>query len=159
MSSGHLDRVGVGVAAVVIREGAVLLVQRRFHGGGSWSTPGGYLEPGESPEAAAVRETFEETGLETVDPVVSAISNDIHPDGKHNVTFWVTAAPAPDTTEADARLADPDETMAVGWFPLGSLPEPIYLSFQNYLDGATLTITGPGTSPPWHRSGPDQPTT
>jgi ADP-ribose pyrophosphatase YjhB (NUDIX family) len=30
---------------------------------GNWSTPGGAIEPGESPEEAAVREVEEETGL------------------------------------------------------------------------------------------------
>ena len=30
---------------------------------GRWSTPGGVIEPGESPEQAATREVYEETGL------------------------------------------------------------------------------------------------
>lgn len=29
----------------------------------TWETPGGHIEPGESPEAAAERELFEETGI------------------------------------------------------------------------------------------------
>ncbi|MBN9105936.1 MAG: NUDIX domain-containing protein [Propionibacteriaceae bacterium] len=29
----------------------------------TWETPGGHVEPGESPEAAAERELFEETGI------------------------------------------------------------------------------------------------
>ncbi|MEJ7761462.1 MAG: NUDIX hydrolase [Thermomicrobiales bacterium] len=151
MAGGNNDRVGVGAAAVVIRDGHLLLVRRRFHGAGTWSTPGGYLDPGESPEDAAVRETAEETGLATVDPVVVGISNDIHPDGKHNVTFWVTAAPAPGTDAGDARLIDADETLAVGWFPLDALPAPIYLSLERYLDGATYAVVGSGAPPPWHR--------
>lgn len=41
--------------------GRLLLV--RIRDDGTWSTPGGAIEPDESPADAAVRETFEETGL------------------------------------------------------------------------------------------------
>jgi ADP-ribose pyrophosphatase YjhB (NUDIX family) len=42
-------------------QGRVLLV--RNAGSALWSTPGGIVEPHESPSDAAVRETWEETGL------------------------------------------------------------------------------------------------
>jgi len=122
----------------------VLLVQRRFHGGGSWSTPGGYLDPGETPEGAALRETVEETGVIATDPTVVAISNDVHSDGKHNVTFWVTAR----YVSGEAHRAAPDESLAAAWFPLDALPSPIYLSFQNYLDGALYPVVGKSVPPP-----------
>jgi 8-oxo-dGTP pyrophosphatase MutT (NUDIX family) len=41
--------------------GRLLLV--RLREGGEWSTPGGLVEPDESPANAAVREVWEETGL------------------------------------------------------------------------------------------------
>ncbi|HEV2107832.1 MAG TPA: NUDIX hydrolase [Thermomicrobiales bacterium] len=136
------SRVGVGVGTVVTRDDAVLLVQRKFHGAGSWSTPGGYLDPGETPEAAALRELLEETGITATNPIVAGISNDIHPDGKHNVTFWVTAQYASGTP----TLTAPDELAAVDWFPWEALPAPIYRSFQNYLDGWIYRVSD--TVPP-----------
>lgn len=54
----------VGVGAVVIRDGKVLLVQRgRAPGKGLWAIPGGSVELGESLQAAAEREILEETGV------------------------------------------------------------------------------------------------
>jgi len=59
------DRPFVGVGAVVIREGLILLIRRgRPPGEGLWAIPGGVVELGETLQAAAEREIREETGLE-----------------------------------------------------------------------------------------------
>ncbi len=55
----------VGVGAVILRRGRVLLVRRgRPPGQGLWSLPGGVLETGERLEDGVRREVREETGLE-----------------------------------------------------------------------------------------------
>jgi len=54
----------VGVGAVVVDQGRVLLVRRGTEPlRGEWSLPGGLLEVGESLNAGVVREVREETGL------------------------------------------------------------------------------------------------
>ena len=54
----------VGVGAVVVDQGRVLLVQRgREPSKGKWSLPGGVLEVGESLTEGVAREVQEETGL------------------------------------------------------------------------------------------------
>lgn len=59
----------VGVGAVVVDAGSVLLVQRgREPLKGKWSLPGGMLELGESLHEGVVREVEEETGLQ-VEPL------------------------------------------------------------------------------------------
>lgn len=54
------------VAAVVWRDGRILFTQRPPGGpiGLQWEMPGGKIEPGESPEAALVRELKEELDVE-----------------------------------------------------------------------------------------------
>ncbi|HEY3294292.1 MAG TPA: NUDIX domain-containing protein [bacterium] len=52
------------VAAILFREGRVLLVKRNIEPGiGLWCLPGGFIETGETTEQAVVREVQEETGL------------------------------------------------------------------------------------------------
>lgn len=59
----------MGVGAVVVDEGRILLVRRgREPLKGQWSLPGGLLELGESLTAGVAREVLEETGL-IVEPV------------------------------------------------------------------------------------------
>ena len=62
----------VGVGAVIMHDGKVVLVKRRFEPlAGQWSLPGGRLELGETLEGGLAREMLEETGLEVeVGPVV-----------------------------------------------------------------------------------------
>lgn len=66
------ERPIVGVGAVIIQEGRVVLVKRRYEPlAGRWSLPGGTLELGETLEAGLAREMQEETGLDVeVGPVI-----------------------------------------------------------------------------------------
>ncbi len=103
------------VAALVFREDAVLLVKRRDEPNrGRWSPPGGSLEIGETVEAAAARETLEETGI-TVRPVrVVDVREflDRSPDGRirwHYVLMnvlcdYVSGEPYPATDADNARF-------------------------------------------------------
>jgi len=82
----------VGVGAVVVDEGRVLLVRRgRELLKGHWSLPGGMLELGEPLTAGVVREVREETGL-VVEPVeLVELLDRIHRDGERVRYHYVIA--------------------------------------------------------------------
>ncbi len=119
----------VGVGCVVVRDGKLLLVRNRR---GLWSTPGGHLNFGESPDACAIRETFEETGIHVTHVEFVAITNDVIPEaGKHYLTVWMRG----DADEKAAGIGDSEEIAEIGWYFPNELPSPLHLYFQNLLKG------------------------
>ena len=61
-----LDNDAIELAGCIILDGNnhVLLLHRNTPVCKQWEVPGGKIEPGETPEAAAIRELKEETGLD-----------------------------------------------------------------------------------------------
>jgi 8-oxo-dGTP diphosphatase len=74
------ERPFVGVGAVILDDGKVLLVKRGSPPLlGEWSLPGGAVEVGETLEACVVREMQEETGLDVeVGPVIEVFDRITH---------------------------------------------------------------------------------
>ncbi|HEX7873335.1 MAG TPA: (deoxy)nucleoside triphosphate pyrophosphohydrolase [Sphingobium sp.] len=77
----------VVAAALVDTDGRVLL-QQRPEGksmAGLWEFPGGKIEPGESPEAALVRELQEELGIDTEEACLApaTFASALLPNGRH----------------------------------------------------------------------------
>ena len=60
---GHRPLIMVGACTLIQDAGSRLLMLRRTDNA-AWGVPGGALEPGESLEQAAIRETREESGLQ-----------------------------------------------------------------------------------------------
>ncbi|CQH36155.1 ADP-ribose pyrophosphatase [Yersinia frederiksenii] len=85
--------VGVGVI-IVNQQGDILLGKRCSQHAPYWSIPGGHMEVGESFEQAAIREVFEETGLDINNIKVIALCNNIatwREEGKHTVSVCLLA--------------------------------------------------------------------
>lgn len=66
----------VVAVALVDRDGRVLLAQRPEGKkmAGLWEFPGGKIEPGETPEAALVRELHEELGIQTAEGCLAPLT-------------------------------------------------------------------------------------
>ena len=126
--------VGVGVGALIVRDDEVLLLRRRnVHGDGTWSTPGGHVDFGETLERCAAREVEEETGLVVGEVRFLAVTNDVMPaDDRHYVTVWMRC----DHAGGEPRVAAAHEMSEVRWFPVDALPEPLFTSLANLTSGA-----------------------
>ncbi|RSS84319.1 NUDIX hydrolase [Streptomyces sp. WAC06614] len=120
--------------AVVVYEGRVLLVRRQIAEGQlSWQFPAGKVEPGESCEEAAARETKEEAGLEVA--AAAPLGERVHPITGRHVSYT-----ACEVVGGAAHVADADEIAEVAWVTLPEIPQYIpyglFEPVQRYLDVA-----------------------
>ena len=118
----------VGTATIITRDDKVLLMKRKGpHGQGTWSTPGGHLDFGETLEGCAARETKEEVGLDVFDVRFRTITNDIfETEGKHYITIWMDAR-----STGEPYLAADEEAEEIGWYAWDALPDPLFLPLEN----------------------------
>ena len=113
----------VGVGAVVICDGKVLLEKRRNDPGkGKWSIPGGLVELGEGTEETVIREVKEETGLDVEKPehldVVDNIDFDENGKVKYHfiiIDYFVRLRGGEVKAESDAE--------ELRWVPLGEVED------------------------------------
>lgn len=82
----------IGAGAVVVHDNRVLLV-RNIHGvtKGRYLLPAGRVNPGELPDQAAVRETFEETALRIEIEGLVGVRIWVMDDDEHNYFFMFRA--------------------------------------------------------------------
>lgn len=123
-------------AVVLDRAKRVLLIRRgRPPGFGSWTLPGGRVEPGEDPEAAIVRELREETGLKAriVRPLgVVPLTREGF---SYRIHEYLAAA-----CDEDAPLRAGDDAADARWvdrveFPLLGISDEIVDLVQRAIDG------------------------
>ena len=114
------DRPYVGVGAVIVAEGKVLIVKRKYDPlAGQWSLPGGGVELGETLEDSIRREMLEETGLEIeVGPVIEVfdrITRDDQGEVRYHFVLvdylcWpIGGELVAGSDVADAKFVDPSE--------------------------------------------------
>jgi 8-oxo-dGTP pyrophosphatase MutT (NUDIX family) len=84
----------VTVATIVVRDGALLMVEEAVSGRRVLNQPAGHLEPEESLVAAAIRETLEESGWDVVPTALVGLYQWKSPlDGRHFLRVAMAADP------------------------------------------------------------------
>ena len=131
---GSLDsvRVKVGVAVLVWRDGRVLMGRRKgSHGAGTWSFPGGKVDPGELTADAAIREVSEETGLRIVDPKHLIVGSrplcNLFYFSEIDTEFITVFMEADCPFDQEPRVMEPDKVDGEWiWVTPGDWPSPLF---------------------------------
>ena len=109
--------------AIVIRDGKILMERVFYFGREFFTVPGGGIEKGETPEAAALRELKEECGLDGT--IIRPLAVQYKKDGSAEYSFEISI---PDDQEAVTGY-DPEETSdnpplkEVLWMSLNEISE------------------------------------
>jgi 8-oxo-dGTP diphosphatase len=113
----------VGVGIVLKHDNKILLLKRASKlGYGTWSVPGGWVDPGEQPEHTVRREAMEEVGLKVHFPGLFGCTNYQHEkDGLSTVTLWYHC-----DFEGVPFNKEPEKASEMMWADLDNLPTPLY---------------------------------
>lgn len=106
----------LAAGALIVEGGRVLLVQRAVPPRkGFWAMPSGFVECGEQPREALIREIREETGLEaTVGRVIDVYA--LADPAKEGVFLLF------DARITGGEMRPGDDVAAVKWFPIDAIP-------------------------------------
>jgi ADP-ribose pyrophosphatase YjhB (NUDIX family) len=110
--------------ALVVHEGTVLLVRRAHEPGrGSWDIPGGFCNADEHPADTAVREVYEETGLDIEPTELLGMWMDVYGDGDPPETtlniYYLAVTRDPTSTRPNSEVTE------IGWFAPHELPSEL----------------------------------
>jgi len=114
-----------------IRDGKVLLILRKNPPEG-WALPGGFIDYGESAEAAAVRELREETGMEASSLRLVGVYSKPGRDARFHTLSVVYRA------EASGDLTAGDDACDAQWFPVDNLPEQVAFDHRQVIQDALV---------------------
>ena len=132
----NMPRVGVG--AMIMRDGRVLMARRNSGQRPGWyGWVGGKLEFGETLQDCARREAREEAGIELTNLRLLCLSSFIVED-----QHWIDVEFLADIESGEPRDAAPDELAGWTWYPLDHLPGPIFepaaAAIESYRSGNLL---------------------
>ena len=107
--------------ALLVRAGRLLLARRALPPRqGAWDIVGGFLEPDETPEAGALREVREETGLACrITRLIGLYPDSYGEDGTYTLNIYFEAAAPDGEPRAQSDVAE------LRWFAPDELPDDL----------------------------------
>ena len=115
MAAGSYHGPKVTVDALIVRDGRLLLIERKFPPPG-FALPGGFVDANETVEQAVCRETLEETGLVVTRLRQLHCYSDPKRDPRQHTAGVIFEV------ETQGEPVAGDDAGAVRWFPLDALP-------------------------------------
>lgn len=124
----------IGVNVAIFQGDTVLLTKREDFE--VWCLPGGQLDENESMAQAAIREAYEETGLEVkLTRLVGIYSRPAWYGGHHVVVFAAEAI-------GGEMRPQPGEVIDIRYFPISDLPDELLLGVRHRVLDAAQGIGG-----------------
>src|SRR5438445_9659284 len=129
VSREYPDYPRVGVGAVVLSRGRVLLVRRgKPPGEGRWSLPGGLVDLGETSVDAARREVEEECGIAVRIAGLAGVLDRVTRDAGGRVRYhWVLVDYLAFPESDDDTIIAGDDAAEVRWVPIGDVDRMLTL--------------------------------
>lgn len=113
----------VGCGAAIIKDGQLLLVQRRrAPEAGYWGLPGGKVDPFEPAATAIAREIREELGIIIIARDLLCVVDQID---RAERQHWIAPVFRIDRYEGTPEILEPDALSDFGWFDVDGLPSAI----------------------------------
>ena len=127
--NGVAAKVILMVADIVVHtDTEVLMIKRKNNPfAGHWALPGGFVDPGETPEQTAIRELAEEAGLHVSTATLVDEFREPGRDPRMEHTWsWAYSLHIPDRAETTAG----DDASATAWIPISKLGQ-MQLAFDH----------------------------
>lgn len=125
----HFDDPKVAAVTFIRDHDKVLLVKRSVEPErGKWALPGGYVDAGEAPNAAAIREALEETGLEI--EIVRLLDVFFTPNGNRIAPIIIIY----EGRMIGGQLQANDDVDEAAWYTADNLPAIAFESTQQVIE-------------------------
>lgn len=128
------DRIHLTVATVIHRDGNFLMVRENDNGREVINQPAGHVEPGETLQQAALRETLEETGWHVELTGLIGISH--YRSAANGKTYYRVSFAAEPLREQEGAELDPD-IIATAWLSHGDVAQSLNLRSPMVLSDIT----------------------